>query len=43
PQASRQAFYHRTKPYYGVQFHPEVRNTEFGEQIFNNFIEVCKK
>ncbi len=38
-----QAFYHRTKPYYGVQFHPEVRNTEFGEQIFNNFIEVCKK
>ncbi|MHB8396583.1 MAG: GMP synthase subunit A [Thermoplasmataceae archaeon] len=38
-----QAFYHKTKPYFGVQFHPEVRNTEFGEQIFKNFVEVCKK
>jgi GMP synthase (glutamine-hydrolysing) len=28
---------------YGVQFHPEVRNTEFGSEILHNFIyEVCK-
>ncbi len=38
-----QAFYHRNKPYFGVQFHPEVKNTQFGEEIFNNFIEVCRK
>ncbi len=27
---------------YGVQFHPEVRNTEYGNQILSNFIfKVC--
>lgn len=37
-----QAFYHKSKPVYGVQFHPEVENTEFGKEIFANFIEKCK-
>ena len=28
---------------YGVQFHPEVRNSEFGNEMLKNFIyEICK-
>jgi GMP synthase (glutamine-hydrolysing) len=34
---------HRTIPFYGVQFHPEVTHTPRGEQIFHNFLyEICK-
>src|SRR3982750_4200591 len=34
---------HTTRPFYGVQFHPEVTHTPRGEQIFQNFLyEVCK-
>src|SRR3954451_4283921 len=34
---------HRTRPFYGVQFHPEVTHTPRGEQIFHNFLyEICK-
>ncbi|MHB8360411.1 MAG: GMP synthase subunit A [Thermoplasmataceae archaeon] len=36
-----QAFYHKERPIYGVQFHPEVENTEFGKAMFENFINVC--
>jgi GMP synthase (glutamine-hydrolysing) len=38
-----QAMKHRKKLLYGVQFHPEVEHTEHGEQIFNNFVHMCKK
>lgn len=38
---SVQAFYHREKPIFGVQFHPEVENTENGRIIFMNFIKRC--
>ncbi len=27
---------------YGVQFHPEVKHTEYGELLFKNFVDVCK-
>ena len=37
---SVQAAKHRRKPYYGVQFHPEVNNTEHGEDILRNFVNV---
>lgn len=31
------------KNFYGVQFHPEVRHTQFGTKIINNFLfKVCK-
>jgi len=34
---------HRTRPFYGVQFHPEVTHTPRGDVIFQNFLyEVCK-
>jgi GMP synthase (glutamine-hydrolysing) len=34
---------HKTIPFYGVQFHPEVTHTPRGEQIFHNFLyEICQ-
>ena len=34
---------HRTRPFYGVQFHPEVTHTPRGEVIFQNFLyEICR-
>ena len=38
-----QAMKHKNKPIYGVQFHPEVEHTEYGEQIFKNFVKICEK
>lgn len=33
---------HRTKPFYGVQFHPEVTHTPRGEVLFHNFLyDIC--
>ncbi|MDY6913249.1 MAG: glutamine-hydrolyzing GMP synthase [Planctomycetota bacterium] len=33
---------HKTKPFYGVQFHPEVTHTPQGNQIFKNFLyDIC--
>lgn len=34
---------HKTKPFYGVQFHPETTHTEHGQQLVENFVvEICK-
>ena len=30
------------RPYYGVQFHPEVEHTEHGVEVFRNFLKVCE-
>jgi len=38
-----QAVKHLKKPHYGVQFHPEVNNTEYGEEIFRNFVEIVRR
>lgn len=38
-----QAMKHKIKPFYGLQFHPEVEHTEFGERIFKNFIKICNR
>jgi GMP synthase (glutamine-hydrolysing) len=28
--------------FYGIQFHPEVRHTEHGKKILDNFLSVCR-
>jgi GMP synthase (glutamine-hydrolysing) len=34
---------HRSRPIYGLQFHPEVKHTQYGDQILGNFLDnVCK-
>ena len=38
-----QAMKHKEKPLYGLQFHPEVEHTQYGEKIFNNFLKICEK
>lgn len=35
------ALSHREYPIYGVQFHPESILTPEGQQIINNFVEIC--
>jgi len=37
-----QAVKHVSRPLYGVQFHPEVNNTEYGYEIFRNFVGTIK-
>lgn len=34
---------HSTRPLWGVQFHPESINTEFGRQIIHNFIQMARE
>ncbi|MEC7839508.1 MAG: glutamine-hydrolyzing GMP synthase [Chlamydiota bacterium] len=36
------AIAHKTRPHFGVQFHPEVSHTPNGCQIINNFVEICR-
>ncbi len=36
------AISHEKKHIYGIQFHPEVIHTQFGEQILKNFLQICK-
>ncbi len=39
---SVEAFRIEEKPFYGLQFHPEVENTEHGYDIFKNFLKVVE-
>jgi len=36
-----EAFFHKKRPIFGVQFHPE-KSGKAGEKIFKNFVELCK-
>jgi GMP synthase (glutamine-hydrolysing) len=37
------AMEHKDKPYYALQFHPEVTHTDKGQKIIENFIiDICK-
>jgi GMP synthase (glutamine-hydrolysing) len=38
-----EAMKHQKKPLYGVQWHPEVVHTEYGQQLLDNFIFLCKR
>lgn len=37
-----EAMRHRTKPLFGVQWHPEVSHTERGNDLFKNFFRICQ-
>ena len=42
PTCPHAAVQHKTKPIYGVQFHPEVTHTEVGPQVLRNFVrDIC--
>jgi len=43
PTCMIQAIRHRSKPLFGLQFHPEVEDCQYGEEIFRNFIEICRQ
>lgn len=33
---------HQTKPIFGLQFHPEVHHTDYGQQLYKNFVyNIC--
>jgi GMP synthase (glutamine-hydrolysing) len=36
------AIEHKTKPIFGLQFHFEVAQTQYGHEMFENFIKLCK-
>ena len=43
PNCPYAAVRHRTRPVYGVQFHPEVSHTSQGNRIIRNFLyEICR-
>lgn len=43
PNAPFAGVAHDTKPYFGIQFHPEVTHTQRGVELLKNFaIDICK-
>lgn len=42
PNCAVQAMRAIDRPLFGLQFHPEVEHTQFGSEIFRNFLRVCE-
>lgn len=38
-----QAMRAKDRPLFGVQFHPEVEDTQHGSEIFKNFLKACEE
>ncbi len=43
PNCAVQAMRSTKRPLFGLQFHPEVENTQHGYEIFQNFLKVCER
>ncbi|VVB67717.1 GMP synthase [glutamine-hydrolyzing] subunit A [Candidatus Norongarragalina meridionalis] len=43
PDCKWHAFKHAKKPLYGTLFHPEVAHSQHGEEIYANFVKVCRR
>ena len=41
PSAPFAAIAHRSRKYYGIQFHPEVTHSPRGKEIFDRFTSIC--
>ena len=37
-----QAMQHKTQPFFGFQFHPEVEHSQHGGTMLRNFVEFCE-
>ncbi|MCP4395470.1 MAG: aminodeoxychorismate/anthranilate synthase component II [Alphaproteobacteria bacterium] len=37
-----QAMHHNELPIFGLQFHPESIASEYGHEMINNFLEICR-
>jgi len=42
PNCAVQAMRARERPLFGLQFHPEVEDTQHGTDIFRNFLKTCE-
>lgn len=38
-----EAMAHPSRPIFGIQFHPEVEHTEGGREIFQRFVDLCRR
>ena len=38
-----QAMENKSQDRFGLQFHPEVNDSEYGAKIFENFVEICRR
>ncbi|MHC1631106.1 MAG: GMP synthase subunit A [Methanotrichaceae archaeon] len=38
-----EAMRHCSRPLYGIQWHPEVVQTEFGDRVLKNFLDICRE
>ena len=38
-----QAMRAKDRPLFGLQFHPEVEDTQYGSEIFKNFLKACEE
>ncbi len=38
-----EAMRHAEKPIFGVQWHPEVYHSEYGVELYKNFVNICRK
>lgn len=43
PDNEVMALSHKTRPIYGVQFHPESIASEYGHEVLDNFLKIAEK